>query len=123
MQRSVKEGLGLKCFKRTSRMTLDKAEEKTLACEESQDLVKKPKRNPRDVIILFSEETPSFLREIEAANGPKAQAGARCIADEDFKFLRKIRRYGCIQSFAEIASHNKKMPQVFLEYKERLHTD
>ncbi|QQP39810.1 Uncharacterized protein FKW44_013645 [Caligus rogercresseyi] len=118
MRRLVREDLGLQCFKRRPRMALSKADKKK-RIEKAAILVNEMKRKPKDVVILFSDETPFSLNEIVASNNSTYLASAAGAADEDIKYIPKTRSYAYVQCIAVVASNGQKMDLVFLDDKER----
>jgi len=119
MDRLVKEDLGLKSYKRTPRQALKPSDcEKRMA--RSKILINKLKHKPRDVVILFSDETPFSLGEMVASDTGFYLAEARATREDDVVHISKERHYANLQVLAVIGSDGQKCDLVFLESNERL---
>jgi len=122
MRRLLKNDLGLQCFKRLPRMALSSLDKKK-RLERAKILLNEIKRKPKDVVILFSDETPFSLGEIVASNNRSYFATTAGAAPEEVKFIPKKRSYAYVQCIAVVASNGKKMDLVFLDDNERLSSD
>lgn len=82
-------------------------------------LLNKLKKKPRDVVILFSNETPFSLGEMVASDTSFYLAPALGARDKDDVHVGKERHFANLQVLAVIGSNGLKCDLVFLDDGER----
>lgn len=122
MRRLVKEELGLNSYRRTPRQAL-KPLHKEKRLERSRILINKLKKKPKDVIILFSDETPFSLGEMVSNESGFYLAKVSGAAEDETKFYKKERHFANLQVIAVVGSDGKKCDLIFLESNERLNAE
>ena len=120
--RLVHEQLNLKSYKRTRRQGLKEVDKEKRICG-SKKIVTKLKQKPRQVVLLFSDETPFSLCEMTASDTGFYLAESVGGADDDVVHISKERHYTAIHVLGVIGSDGQKCPLVFLKDHERLTAD